>query len=244
MATDAKPADGKPTLQHLNNSQSQQILWLLEELEIDYNLNLFERHTSGPKKSRAPDTLKETHPLGKSPQLITPEGRVIVERAAIAYYLVDKYDKTGRFKLNPTDTNNDVIREEELISFGNASLYPAVMTQLVFDMLRKQSPFFVRPLTGGIASLVNKAFLNQEITSMLKYLDDQLEGRDYLLGTKEPTRVDFLTHWPIDLGQQSSGSAVELDKYPRLKDWWTRCNARPAWKRAIEKGNGYDLNAF
>lgn len=236
--------DGKPTLQHLNNSQSQPILWLLEELEIDYNLNLFERHTSGPKKSRAPDTLKETHPLGKSPQLITPEGRTIIERAAIAYYLIDKYDKTGRFKINPSDSNNDIIREEELISFGNASLYPALMTQLVFDLLRTQSPFFVRPFTGGIASMVNKAFLNHEIAIMIKYLDDQLEGRDYFMGTTEPTRVDFLYMWPIDLGQQSHGSSVDLDKHPRLKQWWARCKARPAWQRAMDKGNGYVFNEY
>ncbi|KAK5957335.1 hypothetical protein OHC33_001708 [Knufia fluminis] len=234
-------AEGKPTLQHLNNSQSQTILWLLEELGIEYNLNLFERETSGANKGRAPEGLKESHSLGKSPQLITPEGRVIIERSAISKYLIDKYDTTGKFKLNPDESENDIIREEELISFGANSLYPILMIQMVFKAARELSPFFVRPLMGGISAMVNKAFLTKEIHIMLAYLDEAIQSKNYFLNTENPTRVDFLMLWNVDFSTMADSNDL-LSTYPNLKSWYDRCKARDAWKRSLEKGNGYQLD--
>ena len=215
------------------------ILWLLEELGIDYNLNLFERKTSGAEKNRAPPELKETHPLGKSPQLITPEGRVIIERAAIAKYLIDKYDTAGRFKLNPDDKENDAIREEELISFGGTSLAPILMVQLVFSLVRDGSPFFIRPLVGSISTMVNKAFLSKEVDTMMSYLDDEMNGKSYFMKTENPTRVDFMMLWYHDFCAMAGNN---LSKYSNIKAFAERCKTRDAWKRSLEKGNGYDLN--
>ena len=215
-------------------------MWLLEELDIDYNLNLFERETSGANKNRAPESLRKTHPLGKSPQLLTPEGRVVIERAAIAKYLLDKYDTAGKFKLNPNDQENDVVREEELISFGASSFSPILVTQMVFKFVRDGSPFFLRPIVGSISAMVNKAFLNKEADAMMKYLDDGLEGKQYFLNTENPTRVDFLTLWYMDLSKIAESSA--LGTYPNIKSWYDRCKARDAWKRSLEKGNGYEMD--
>lgn len=212
----------------------------MEELGIDYNLNLFERQTSGASKNRAPESLKETHPLGKSPQLITSEGRVIIERSAIAKYLIEKYDTAGKFKLNSGDSENDAIREEELISFGGTSLAPILMIQMVFKFVRDGSPFFIRPLMGGISAMVNSAFLRKEADAMMKYLDRDIEGKNYFMNTENPTRVDFMMLWYVDLGIMAESS--DLGTYPNLKSWFDRCKTRDAWKRSLEKGNGYQMD--
>ena len=204
----------------------------MEELGIDYNLQLFER-----VKNRAPPELKKTHPLGKSPQLITPEGRVIVERAAISRYLIDRYDTAGKFKINPNDSENDSIREEELMSFSGSSLAPILMVKLIFTLMRDGSPFFIRPVMGGLCSIADKAFITAELDAMYQYLDDILAGKDYFLKTEHPTRVDFAMLWSMDNGEMA-GRPVG-SKYPNLKAWYERCKARDAWKRSIEKGNGY-----
>lgn len=216
------------------------ILWLLEELDIDYNLNLFERETSGANKNRAPASLKKSHPLGKSPQLITPEGRLLIERAAIAKYLIDKYDTIGKFKLNPDDPVNDAIREEELISFGGNSLSPILTVKMVFKFVTEGSPFFFRPIVGSISAMVNKAFLNQEIDNMMRYLDNDMKGKSYFMNTENPTRVDFMNLWFIDMC--SLAGVNDLAKYSNLQAFSQRCKERDAWKRSLEKGNGYDMN--
>lgn len=217
------------------------ILWLLEELGIDYNLNLFERQTSGANKHRAPDSLKETHPIGKSPQLITPEGRVLGERAAISMYLIEKYDTKGKFKINPQDKENDSIREEELMSFGGNSFYPSLMIKMIFKFLHDGSPFFIRPLVGMMSSGLNKGFLNKEMGVMYKYFDQALEGKQFFLATDNPTRVDFCTLWYIEM---ASALGDNLSTYPNLKRWHESCKNREGWKRALEKGNGYNLGSL
>lgn len=178
--------------------------------------------------------------MGKSPQLITPEGRVIIEREAIAKYLIEKYDTTGRFKINPTDSENDAIKEEELLSFGGNSLSPLAMIAVLFKYFKAGSPFFLKPLMGSISFMVNKAFLNKEVEIMMQYLEDSMKGKAYFMGTDDLTRVDFMFIWYIDF---MLVAAVEsLDKYPSLKSWHEKCKSREGWKRSIEKGNGYDMN--
>lgn len=217
-------------------------MWLLEELGIEYNLNLFERQTSGPNKHRAPDSLKESHPIGKSPQLITPEGRVIIERSAIAKYLIDKYDTAGKFKINQNDPDNDIIREEELMSLGGTSLSSMLMIKVILGYVQSASPFFIRPVMGVISSGLNKGFLDKEIDVMLKYLDGVLKGKEFLLNTTNPTRTDFCTLWYLE--QANSLGLDNWRTYPNLKSWFDRCKSRDGWKRALEKGNGFDMRSL
>lgn len=181
------------------------------------------------------------HPRGKSPVLVTGAGRVIAERSAIALYLIGTYDTAGRFQVpaGTADPAGDAVHEEYLASLGNSSLGPLLMVALVLGQLAKKAPFFVRPLFSGIAATVNKAFLAAELDSVLRELDAQLQGRDYLLGRPEPTRADFVDLWHVDMGLQ--GGYLQLDAYPNVKAWHARCTARPAWKRSLEKGNGYNL---
>lgn len=106
------------------NSQSQRILWLIEELGIPYNLELHERQKSGKEKNRSPAELFKTHPLGKSPQLVAADGRVIAESSAVATYLIETYDTAGKFKGD--GARNDHIRDEELSSLAGTSIGPMV----------------------------------------------------------------------------------------------------------------------
>ncbi|KAI0836777.1 hypothetical protein F5Y06DRAFT_273343 [Hypoxylon sp. FL0890] len=236
-------ANGKPTLHHLENSQSHLILWLLEELGIEYNLVLHPR-----VNGRSPPALHEVHPLGKSPTLVTPSGRVITERTAISLWLINTYDEGARFRLPAPspDSEDDAVREEQLISLGGATLGPMLMLKLITALLVKQAPFFVRPLVAAVRYALDRAFLDAELAHILGYLDAQLappdgkgEAREWFLGTKEPTRTDFSLMWYLDWAHQWGW--VDLGKYGNLKAFHDRCTARPAWKRALEKGNGYQL---
>ncbi|OTB08914.1 hypothetical protein M426DRAFT_129185 [Hypoxylon sp. CI-4A] len=236
---------GKPTLHHLENSQSQPILWLLEELGIEYNLVIHER-----VKNRAPPALKEVHPLGKSPTLITPSGRVITERSAIAQWLISTYDEGARFR-TPTpsldinsNSEDDATREAQLLSLGSATLSPLLMLKLVLELAVRQAPFPARPIVAAVRLGINRAFLDGELALVVGHLEEQLapkgEARDWFLGTEEPTRVDFSLLWYVDWAVQWGW--FDIEKYPRLKEFRARCLARPAWKRGLEKGgNKYNL---
>ncbi|KAI1208580.1 uncharacterized protein F4807DRAFT_461517 [Annulohypoxylon truncatum] len=230
----------KPTLHYMQNSGSQQSLWLLEELGIEYNLVLHNRDGG-----RAAAALKNTHPLGKAPQLVTGSGRVIAERSAIAYYLIETYDSAGRFKVpapgsdGHDSANNDRFREEQLLSMGQTALNQFFSLKSTLGGIAYASPFFTRPIILGVKLTIERVFLDAEIDNVLKFLDSELEGREYFNGTTEPTRLDFILQWFVDFGVQAAD--VDLNKYPRLKGWYDRCMSRDAWKRALEKGNGYDL---
>ncbi|KAI0908771.1 glutathione S-transferase [Ustulina deusta] len=231
--------EGKPTLQHLNDSQSQTILWLLEELEIPYNLNPFERIKSGRNKNRAPESLKETHPLGRSPQLITTSGRVIVERSAITAYLIKTYDSAGKFTVSGSDDDHDAVREQELVGFAEASFNVTAMTAMMFYYLKVLSPFFIRPLVAAVSAMIHVGYVDKEFDAQLKYMDSLLEGQDYFMSDENPTRVDFVMLFFVQTVYYSK--VVDIAPYHNVKAWHDRCVARPAWKRAMEKGNGYSL---
>ncbi|KAI1380484.1 hypothetical protein F4677DRAFT_407004 [Hypoxylon crocopeplum] len=234
-------ANNKPILHYMEDSGSQQSLWLLEELGIDYDLVLHKR-----ERGRAAAVLKDTHPLGKAPQLVTASGRVIAERSAIAFYLIETYDTTGRFKL-PTsetqpgfdDTANDRTREEQLLSVGQTALNQFLSLKVTLGIFARVTPFFIRPIAWGFKYTFERAFIDAEIDNSFKFLDGELDGRLYFNGTGHPTRLDFVMHWYVDFGVQ--GCRLDLDQYPRVKEWHERCISRDAWKRALQKGNGYDL---
>ncbi|TRX92068.1 hypothetical protein FHL15_006935 [Xylaria flabelliformis] len=234
--------EGKPTLQHLSDSQSQTILWLLEELEIPYNLNLFERAKSGRDKNRAPASLKETHPLGRSPQLITESGRVVVERSAITAYLIETYDSAGKYKVSGSDENHDALREQELVGFAEASFNITAMTAMMFYFLKVMSPFFIRPLVAAVSTMIHVGYVDKEFDAQFKYMDGLLKGQEYFMSNENPTRVDFVMLFFVQSVYYSK--VVDIAPYPNVKAWHDRCVARPAWKRAMEKGAASALSHF
>jgi len=240
----------QPILHHLNvsseyfvfkrqanmhqNSQSQRIIWLLEELAIPYQLRLYTRQTTGADQGRAPPELTNIHPLGKSPILVTSDGRTITESSTIALYLIKTYDTAGKFQ------SGDWVREDSLCSFAGASMGPIGMLKLMLDIAVEQTPYLARPLVRLITGGVDKAFSGPEMRKSCEYLESELKD-DYFTGN-EPGRADFALSWPFDMMEQRKW--IDVSEFPKLMAWRKRCQERPAWKRGLEKGNGYDLVNF
>lgn len=206
----------------------------MEELEIPYNLKLHQRQESGSHKGRAPEDLQQTHPLGKAPQLETGDGRVIVETLVIAKYLIDTYDTTGKFKGD--GQRNDALRDDQLSNLAAASIGPVMNLELIMRLMTNASPFFVRPLISLLTGQLLKMYTGPELKLYSRYLNDQLGDQDYFLGAN-PGRVDFIMKWPMDMCIQNK--FIDIKAYPNLEKWYDRVNERPAWKRSLEKGNGY-----
>ena len=231
------------------NSQSQRIFWLIEELrlaslpdiKLEYNLVLHRRIESGPQKNRAPPELAEIHPLGKAPQLVTPEGRVIVESSAIAKYLIDTYDVSNKFK--GKGPGMDEIRDDMLTSFANASIAIPAMLDMFMEILVASSPFFIRPLFRATLGQVRRIYSGPELDKMFRFLNSELEGRDYFMG-EELGRADFMLIWEIDFCTQRKQIDLSKPEYALVKAWHERIHSREGWKSAIEKGNGYNMAGF
>ncbi|TVY54963.1 Glutathione S-transferase, partial [Lachnellula suecica] len=159
---------GLPTLHHLNNSQSQRILWLLEELNIEYNLVLYQR-----VNERAPPELANVHQLGKSPTLVTAEGRVVIETSAIVSYLLKTYDPSHRF------APDDWLREETLVSFAASSLGPVNSIELLVELLPKHSPWPISILMRMVQRSVQKTYSREEFSKSMRYLEEELGEREW-----------------------------------------------------------------
>jgi len=221
-----------PILIHDKHSQSQRILWLLEELEIDYDVVLYER-----QKGRAPPELKKIHSQGKSPVLVTAEGRTIAESSAIATYLLRTYDKSGRFGGGPNETA-DWVRDEELCSFGATSLGCLTIMNYIFWIIGHKTPWILKPFVSPFTIGINNYALGPVICSAVEHLENELGDGPYFMGTN-PGRADFVISYPMD--QVAAANMADLEKdFPKLAAWRKRCTSRPAWIRALEKGNGYD----
>ena len=199
---------------HLNNSRSQQILWLLEELALPYEIVKYQRN---PQTNLAPDELKSVHVLGKSP-VIVDDGRVVIESGAIIEYIVRRHAK-GRFA--PAESSPEWPRHLQLMHYGEGSAMLPVMLKLYTARLGDAG----KPLEPRITS---------EIENHFGFLDAELSGHDYFLGD-ELTAADINLSFAI----QAARMLYTLEKFPNLAGFLTRISARPAYRRAIERGGEY-----
>jgi glutathione S-transferase len=207
------------------------MIWLLEELRIEYNLIKYLRI-----KDRAPPELAKVHQLGKSPTLVAADGRVIVETSAIVTYLLKTYDPEGKF------STDDWLREEILSSFAGSTLGALNGTELLVELLPKHSPWPVSLLMKTVHNMVQKTYTRAEYTKAMKYLDSELGDKEWFNG-KNLGKSDILLSWPLDMMGQRGW--VDFERaWPRLAAWRKRILGRDAWKRAMEKGNGYDLTVW
>ena len=219
------------TLHHLENSRSQRILWLLEELGIEYEIKLYKRD---PKTNLAPDELKAIHPLGKSP-LITDGGKVIAESAVIVNYLIRNYDKDGRFTTAP---DSEAAQQNEYwLHFAEGSLMPYLVMSLVFTKVKTAPmPFFVRPVAKGIADQVMKSFISPNVENSLRFIEDHLSKNRWFAG-ENMSASDFQMIFPLEAAMTRSGIASKL---PAINDWVKKVHALPAYQNALKKGGPYD----
>jgi glutathione S-transferase len=204
------------------------MIWLLEELGIEYNLVKYNR-----VQSRAPPELAKIHPLGKSPLLVIAEGRPIIETSAIVSYLLKTYDPAGKF------ATDDWLREEMLSSFAASSLGPVNSIELIVGMLPKHSPWPISIIMKTVHNNLQKMYTNGEFTKAMKFLDSELGDKAWFNG-ENLGKSDVMISWPIDMIAQKGWVDLE-GEWPRLAAWRKRILERDAWKRGMEKGNGYDL---
>jgi glutathione S-transferase len=216
---------------HLNNSRSQRVLWLLEELGLDYEIVRYQRDA---KTMLAPPALRKVHPLGKSP-VITDEGATIAESGAIVEYLVDRYAK-GR--LAPAPGTPERLRYTYWLHYAEGSAMPPLLLSLIFAKIPKTPmPFFVRPVARGISDKVLKTFIEPQLGQHLDYLENELDKSEWFAGTAF-TAADIQMSFPIEAFAARGG----LDESkPKLWGWLQRIHARPAYQRALQRGGPYEL---
>jgi glutathione S-transferase len=201
---------------HLNNSRSQRILWLLEELDAPYEIVHYKRMSPVPL---APPELKEVHPLGKSP-VISDGTHTIAESGAIVEYVLDRY---GNGRLRPAPGSDDHVRYIEWMHYAEGSAMLPLMMHL-----------YAGYLGDGAAPL--RPRIDSEIANHLSYISNALRGRDYLVGNVL-TGADIQMTFVLE----AANSSGLLKDYPVLLAYLERMQSRPAYKRAIDKGGPYDL---
>jgi glutathione S-transferase len=215
---------------HLNNSRSQRVLWLLEELALPYEIRHYERDANG----LAPKSLEAVHPLGKSP-VITDDGLTIAESGAILEYLVERH---GGGRMAPPPGTPERLRYTYWMHYAEGSAMPPLLMKLVFDRVGNgPMPFFVKPIAKGIAAKVNSVFLGPQIRRHLDFMESSLKESPWFAG-ETFSAADIQMSFPVEAAQARAG----LDaRRPRLMDWLTRIRARPAYRRALERGGPYEL---
>lgn len=199
---------------HLENSRSQRVLWLLEELGLPYEVR---RYARNPKTMLAPAELRRVHPLGKSP-LIEDEGRVIAETGAIVEYLVEKAG--GR--LGAPSDRDSVLRYRHFLHYAEGSMMPPLLALLVVNRL-------------GLLGRPARAPLQKMLDVHLDWLEAELTDRDWFAGTTF-TAADVMMSFPLEASRTRGGSFANR---PHLADWLERIHARPAYGAALKRGGPY-----
>ncbi|AJZ61534.1 hypothetical protein OI25_5784 [Paraburkholderia fungorum] len=216
---------------HLNNSRSQRVLWLLEELGVPYEIKRYERD---PKTMLAPPELRAIHPLGKSP-VIVDDGQTIAESGAIIEYLVDKYGQ-GRFA--PAAGTPERLRYTYWMHYAEGSAMPPLLLKLVaLRIAGAPMPFFAKPIARKIAATLQSSFIDPQLKLHLGYINKELGATGWFVGT-DFTAADVQMSFPLEAATARGGMEGQI---PAVVDFLKRIHARPAYQRALEHGGKYEL---
>jgi glutathione S-transferase len=216
---------------HLNNSRSQRVLWLLEELGLGYEVKRYQRDA---KTMLAPPELRDIHPLGKSP-VITDGDLTIAESGAILEYLVETY---GNGRLVPAAGTPERLRHRYWMHYAEGSAMPPLLMKLVFDRLEKApASFLVRPVVRSVAQRVKRTFIEPQLTLHMDYLEGELAKGAWFAGD-EFTSADIQMSFPVE--GMAARAGLDASR-PRLAAFLERIHARPAYQRALERGGVFKL---
>jgi glutathione S-transferase len=219
------------TLHHLENSRSQRILWLLEELGVDYEINRYERDQ---KTSLAPLDLLKIHPLGKSP-VITDDDLVVAESGAIIEYLVNKYDDG---LLQPAEGTPERMDYTYWMHYAEGTFMPLMIVSLIMSRIATAPmPFFVKPVAKGIVEKVRQGYLSPNLKRNLEYMDNVLGKTTWFCGD-ELSAADIQMSFPLEAAEVRTNLSKD---YPNLKAFLERMKVRPAYRAALKKGGPYKL---
>lgn len=218
------------TVHHLNNSRSQRILWLLEELGLPYEVRRYQRDA---KTSLAPPELLRVHPLGKSP-VVTDGDLTLAESGAIAEYLVERY---GKGSLIPPAGSPERLRHTYWLHFAEGTAMPPLVMKLVFNRIeREPMPFFARPVARAIARKVKDGFIDPNLERIVAHMEAEL-GRGEWFAGDALTAADIMMSFPVEAAMSRAGGASR----PNLARFLERVHARPAYQRALEKGGEFSI---
>jgi glutathione S-transferase len=202
---------------HLNNSRSQRILWLLEELGLPYEIRRYERDA---KTMLAPPELLKVHPLGKSP--VITDGDITVAESG----------------LRPPRGSAEYRRYTYWLHFAEGSAMPPLLMKLVFQRIKSTPmPFFAKPIARGIADKVLGSFVDPNLARQMAFMEAELARGPWFAGA-DFSAADVQMSFPIEAAKQRGG--LDGASAPRLLDWLARAHARPAYQRALARGGKYD----
>ncbi len=219
------------TVHHLNNSRSQRVLWLLEELGLPYEITKYQRD---PKTMLAPPALTQVHPLGKSP-VITDDGFTVAESGAIVEYLVERY---GNGRLAPPIGTKERQRWRYWMHFAEGSAMPPLLLKLIFDRIpQTPMPFFVKPVARAISARVLATMVEPNLKRQLDFMEGEL-GRSEWFAGDEFSAADIQMSFPVEAAAMRAGLDASR---PRLMAFLKRIHARPAYRQALLRGGPYSF---
>ncbi|MBC8070210.1 MAG: glutathione S-transferase, partial [Deltaproteobacteria bacterium] len=205
------------TLHHLEQSRSHRVLWLLEELELPYEIV---RYARNPKTMLAPPELERVHPLGKSP-VVTDDGRTVAESGAIIEYLIERH---GGGRLAPAPGSSEQLRYRYYMHYAEGSLMPPLLVKLIAARVRSAPlPFFLKPVTRKIGDGLDSAYCDPNLRRHIAFLEGELASSTWFAGD-ELTGADIQMSYPVEALVTRGGLPVG----PRLQAFVERARARPA----------------
>jgi glutathione S-transferase len=220
------------TVHHLNHSRSHRVLWLLEELGLDYEVRRYERD---PETLQAPPMLKAVHPLGKAPTVVDG-GRALAESGAVLETLVDRH---GGGRLAPPAGTPERERYTYWMHYAEGSAMPALVLRMIFSrMPRQPMPALARPVVRALAKNVIDSFVQPQIEQHLQYMDGELAKAPWFAG-EEFSAADIQMSFPIEAADAGRSFG---EGRPSLRAYLETIRARPAYRRALDRGGPYDLS--
>jgi glutathione S-transferase len=217
------------SVHHLNNSRSQRVLWLLEELGVPYELVRYQRQPD----MRAPAELRAIHPLGKSP-VITDAGNTIAESGAITEYIVDVY---GNGRLIPPAKTPERLRYTYWLHYAEGSAMPPLLMKLLFTLMPRRAPALLRPLVRKVSSQALTTLVNPQLKQHMAFWESELGKSEWFAGNAF-TAADIVMSFPLEAAASRGG----LDQgHPKAMAFLDRIHARPAYQLALENGGPYSI---
>ena len=219
------------TVHHLNNSRSQRVLWLLEELGLPYEITKYQRDA---KTMLAPPELAKVHPLGKSP-VITDDALTVAETGAIVEYVIERY---GNGRLAPAIGSPERLRWRYWMHFAEGSAMPPLLLKLIFERIKvSPMPFFAKPIAKGICNKVLAVMVEPNLKRQLDFMEAELGKSEWFAGV-EFSAADIQMSFPLEAAAQRAGLDASR---PKLMAFLKRIHARPAYRQALKRGGPYSF---
>ena len=219
------------TVHHLNNSRSQRVLWLFEELGLPYDIRKYQRDA---QTLLAPPELLQVHPLGKSP-VITDDGVTVAESGAIIEYLIERY---GNGRLAPAIGTPERLRWRYWLHFAEGTAMSPLLLKLIFDRIpQAPMPFFAKPIARSLCAKVLARMVEPNLRRQLDFMEAELARSDWFAGA-EFSAADIQMSFPVEASAQRAGLDASR---PKLMAFLKRIHARPAYRQALERGGPYSF---